>query len=451
MRIQSFDRLVWGVIALLLLALAALLALGGWLGLAPPQPAAADLEVGGRGPFVLVFPQPMKPETVQARLEVRPELNGRLEWAGRTLRFWPGQPLDPSQTYTLCLQAGAQSASGNVIRRPACWDFRVRQPWVVYLSPVDAPDLWASRADGSLPKRLSDTGGKVYDFGVSVDGEWISYSQFNPQGGRDLWLIPRQGGAPRRLVECGLDHCGSPAWSPDGQKIAYSREVHGSSLAEGTNPVEIWLVDVASGQTAAFQPEAENYGVEPSWSPDGKRLAFYDQKAGSIRIVELNNRREVHLPSNAGAVGSWSPDGTKMLFNNVEYLAEEAISRMFVADLQAGTVTPVFEETLGQVNTSFPAWSPDGEWAAVGVIPLHGGASKQLWLLRLNGQEAIAITQQQNYTHAAYRWDSHGDALVFQRFQLSDSQARPEIWVWQRQTNAFIEIAKDATFPAWLP
>ncbi len=78
-----------------------------------------------------------------------------------------------------------------------------------------------------------------------------------------LWTVPTAEGAPRRLTQ-GIDDT-SPAWSPDGTRLAFLRADDG--------PAQVWLLPVDGGepQQATWLPLGAG---APVWSPDGSRLAF---------------------------------------------------------------------------------------------------------------------------------------------------------------------------------
>jgi hypothetical protein len=71
--------------------------------------------------------------------------------------------------------------------------------------------------------------------------------------------------------------------------------------------------------------------------------------------------------------------------------------------------------------------------------------------MRLDGSEARSITDEPLYTHGGYHWDGWGTALVFQRFEIGQPYAQPELRVWTLATNEVEPLVRDATQAAWLP
>jgi uncharacterized repeat protein (TIGR01451 family) len=93
-------------------------------------------------------------------------------------------------------------------------------------------------------------------------------------------------------------------------------------------------------------------GTTPAWSPDGTRLAFVD--GGKIAVVAADGSGRRTLTD--GRSPAWSPDGSRIAFSN---FAARAFgdSDLFVLDLGSGAVTPL---TSGPARDDRPAWSPDG-------------------------------------------------------------------------------------------
>ncbi|HZW05049.1 MAG TPA: Ig-like domain-containing protein, partial [Anaerolineaceae bacterium] len=184
--------------ALWLLVWLGMVALGYWLvaslvGLPAPRLIAST--VGARGPVVLEFLTPVDQASLLARAEVLPAVAGTWQVEGNRAVFRPLTPFDGSERYQIRLAAGVTDAAGRRRLREAVeWDLTVRRPEVVFLGEASVqPEVWKVTADGSHPVRLTKTGGTVYDFAVSPQGDQIAYSASSPAGGFDLWIVDRDG------------------------------------------------------------------------------------------------------------------------------------------------------------------------------------------------------------------------------------------------------------------
>ena len=409
-------------------------------------------EIGGYGPIELQFSQPMQVDSVAQHFSILPPVHGRQVWQGQTFWFWPEEPLTPGGSYQIVLSAGSESVTGHVIRQNKSWVVNVRQTEVLYLSPLSGgSEIWLANTDGENKEQLTQTGGKVVDFAVGRSGEWIAFSLKNEQGGADLWQIDRSGHRNKKILDCGPVWCSSPSWSPEGKQIVFSKSQKRNSNAEAAI-AKIWLIDLSTGQGSPLYKDPKISGDVPSWSPDGVRIASFDDQAGGTRVLELFTNQDIVLPSSEGQIGSWSFDGKKMLFidsNSSDLNPHEHIYEVdFVVQATHPIPDPVND---ADVIYSVPELAPDGFLMAIGLRYADGPPSKQIWLMQKDGSLARPLTENQVFTQAAYRWDPFGKALVYQRLELGSSQTRPEVVIWQGEGSKFTMIATDAGQPKWLP
>jgi serine/threonine-protein kinase len=137
--------------------------------------------------------------------------------------------------------------------------------------------------------------------------------------------------------------------SPDGRRIA----VGVGPPAQG----QIWIYD-ASGSSQPLKLTSLNHNLFPTWSPDGKRVAFMERSASSTRVLSLPAdgsalQPEVLIPASVGPPVAWSPDSQSVL------LHRQKPSKITVLRMSDRRMTQWLDTPFTENGGSF---SPDGHW-----------------------------------------------------------------------------------------
>lgn len=200
-------------------------------------------------------------------------------------------------------------------------------------------DIWLTDRDGAHERRLTTTKAMHTSIAWSPDGSRIAYLS-NEGGGLGLWTISVESGAARAVVprvrHAALDVI-APSWSRDGRFIAY----HSASDDDPRN-VELYVVGVEGGtpQLIPTHPGASARAVLPQWGPRDDWLAFtMDLRGrGEIALVPMRDGRaagavrylrDAHF-DDFGPV--WAPDGRAVLYHR-SIDSSVSVRRAFVVSL----------------------------------------------------------------------------------------------------------------------
>jgi eukaryotic-like serine/threonine-protein kinase len=184
--------------------------------------------------------------------------------------------------------------------------------FLLYVKAVNGnTDIFLQRVGGGNPLDLTrDSTADDTQPAFSPDGQQIAFRSERQGGG--LFVMGATGESVRRLTELGYN----PAWSPDSRRIVFATEgVARPSERKLTS--QLWIVDVLSGAKRLL---TKGDAVQPSWSPDGRRIAYWGLPGGSGRrvlwtipvaggepVVTLNDEHVNWNPL-------WSPDGQFLYF-----------------------------------------------------------------------------------------------------------------------------------------
>jgi Tol biopolymer transport system component len=180
-----------------------------------------------------------------------------------------------------------------------------------------ASNLWLMNADGTNQRQLTFTTGNSSG-NFSPGGDQIVY-QSTRDGNFEVYRIDIDGKNDTRLTNNPVEDS-LPAWSPLGDKIAYSsRAVDPAADVHLMNPDGSGSVDLTNS------PGEDSW---PAWSPDGSMIAFHSRRddplGEEIYRMNANGTNVVRLTNNLGATATlafdvfpaWSPDGTRITWTS---------------------------------------------------------------------------------------------------------------------------------------
>jgi dipeptidyl aminopeptidase/acylaminoacyl peptidase len=313
--------------------------------------------------------------------------------------------------------------------------------------------IWLVAVDGAAqPRRL--TRGKKQDVAPrwSPDGSRLAFASNRDSKAKQLYVLPVEGGEPLQLTELNEDVT-EVVWSPDGTRIVFSARVRDSAYEEE---------DERKRRPRRF--ERLQYKLDDEgWIGDRRRHLFVVPADGSAPPVQLTDG------DFEDAAPSWSPDGRRIAFASArqEHWDTEVERDIFVVDAEGGEPQRL---TGGDSHYEAPAWSPDGSaiacrWAPGGFdYPRHG----QIAVLDASTGERRVLTESLDRNCAPYPeirepvWD--GDSILFVLEESgynalyrvgADGAGEPEAVLGEVWVTAFDcvvgQIAHAATTPTSLP
>jgi len=314
-------------------------------------------------------------------------------------------------------------------------------------------DIYLQRVGGSNPINLTaDSSEDDTQPAYSPDGKLIAFRSERNGGG--IFLMGATGESVRRLTDFGFN----PAWSPNGTEILVATEVTRDPRERAGNS-QLWSVEAATGRRRLVN---RGDAVQPSWSPSGRRIAYWSRPTGTAKRVLWTSlpdgRDPVPLTDDLYLNWSpvWSPDGKYLFFasdrsgsmnlwrlpidertgrargepeplatpstwsglpsvsrngQRIAYATLDRSSNLMRAafdPLAARALGPLVPVTQGSREVGFGKVSPDGEWIAFNTL----GSQEDLFLVRPDGSGLRQLTKDA-FKDRSPSWSPDG-RVVFQ-------------------------------------
>jgi eukaryotic-like serine/threonine-protein kinase len=144
----------------------------------------------------------------------------------------------------------------------------------VYVSDTTGdPDIYLQRVGGRNPVNLTPDSKEADSApAYSPDGERIAFSSM--RGGGGIFVMGSTGESVKRLTDFGYD----PAWSPDARQIVFS-DKSGQDPYSRPGDGNLWLIQLGSGEIRQLTHGHD--AVQPRWSPGGARIAYWGLRSNS--------------------------------------------------------------------------------------------------------------------------------------------------------------------------
>ncbi len=194
---------------------------------------------------------------------------------------------------------------------------------------------------------------------LSPDGGKVAFAALG-----DIYVM-NIGGKPENITKDKYFDT-DPAWSPDGRQLVYSSD-------KGGHLLQLWVRDMATGRDR----QLTNLKTQPlgaTWSPDGKRIAFFDVNAmwgeATLSVVDVATGKVAKIHDSLFAPGTptWSPDGKRIALAMLAPYSKsfrEGTNQVLTVACEGGDgdekwFAPVPDLSIDSRTGSGPAWSPDG-------------------------------------------------------------------------------------------
>src|SRR5215472_7756202 len=240
--------------------------------------------------------------------------------------------------------------------------------WIIFTSEGGgSADIYRVHPDGSGLERLTDDPAYDDQAALSPDGKELAFVSSRSSGSADIWLLDLQTKKARNLTQAPGSF--RPCWSPDGKWIAFSSDRNtpvrrDRERFEQAQAVSIYLMR-ADGTDVRRITSADKFAGSPKWSPDGKRVVFYEME---IQDTYNAMRPGFGIPVDSQIVSVDVATGSRQeqtsdpgLKVSPQFLSENSIGYVMKTGSRMGLAFTTGDQGAGGKMRN-ASWSRDGKW-----------------------------------------------------------------------------------------
>lgn len=241
--------------------------------------------------------------------------------------------------------------------------------------------------------------------GFTVDNENLVYEYHG-----DLYL--KQGNANATKLDINVQ--GDFYWARD-KYVDVSKKILNFDFSPNAKRAvfsargDIFTVPVEHGSTRNLTNSSASRQVSPAWSNDGQSIAWFSDNSGEYKLVIADQRGKVSQEITLAEKGFyseliWSPDNKRLLFS-------DNFQQLWVANVKNGSTKIVDQNTsVHPEPSSMASWSPDSKWISYTkqTTSLH----RQLFIYSVESRSSFPITDGIAEVRSP-AWDKNGERLYF--------------------------------------
>ena len=232
-------------------------------------------------------------------------------------------------------------------------------------------------------------------------------------GGENIYTMNPDGSRQFRLAQGLFGKNREPVWSPTGEQILF--------VANREGVLDLYLMD-AGGKNMRRVFEKVARRQNPTWAPDGKRIAYLNYGEQGIYTAGRDGK-DVERIAGTGKNGghpAWSPDGSEIAFVFVEAAGKHHIR---IINIETGARRTLrHPEPL--VRMIAPDWSPQGDRIAYASFPLLNDEWDEgtIYVMNRDGSDLQQVVAKAGSRASAPTWSPHGDEILYEQKVDGDKQ-----------------------------
>ncbi len=279
---------------------------------------------------------------------------------------------------------------------------------------------------------------------VTVEPERIAFISDQNDDQSDIYIMDIEGSNVERLTTTDAFE-EVPSWSPDGRRIAYN-------LYDITGGIMV-MNDDGGWTLRLIGNDSERAYLYPAWSPDGSKITFVKAtpfETGvedlDIFVMDVDGGNVTQLTDTSGGdewLPTWSPDGTKIVY---DFTLKDQAGDIYVINADGSNSQRL---TSHPANDTEPDWSPDGTQIA---FMSNRDGDYEIYVMNADGSNIRQLTSNSGIDDVTPAWSPDGTGILF--VSDRDTPNKGEIYIMNVDGSNVTRLTDNSAnnwSPAWAP
>lgn len=301
---------------------------------------------------------------------------------------------------------------------------------------------------------------------TAPSGDLIAYSCKEPKNDWYAICMMRSDGTEKQRLTSRLTTT-DPAWSPDGRRIAFTRN---EDVGESTTFTDddVFVMDADGDDLTQLTPETDGQmSGQPAWSPDGENIVFMQgmsvhsavpSRFGDLYVMRTDGSEVRRVTTGPATAPTWSPDGREIAFTRGDNLSSFTRANMDIYAVDSAGGVPRRLTRTAHIFETTPAWSPDGLQVAFARwrSQTQFDGKEAIYVMARDGSGERLVLRHQHFAGGpeSLAWSADGRTIAFETSPTPECTAIHLVDVASARVRPLTSCTKkrdSALAPSWQP
>ncbi len=323
---------------------------------------------------------------------------------------------------------------------------------VLFLNGAERPtEIYIASKSLNTSQQITNTEGKVFDYSIQSNPFRIVYSTLNQSNGTDFWLKTDLNSPSKELFSCEEDLCYSAEFSPDGEFMLITRSGGNLGLNSNSSQPTIWKYRFTDNKFESLVPGLNVFGQHAVISSNYGFVAYQNFNPTGIQILDADGIEVRFITTNQSFDGfTWAKESDVLYYLSEEIVNDLPKTELWSLNMITGENIQIHPDISPDALITKIKPSPDNSKLMIGVVENPLIPNQIILIFDSKSGKILNQLSEPSVSFGNFAWSRIGEKIVFQQFEFTGSDSKPEVGIWDLASDTVSIVAKNAYFPVFI-